>query len=1000
MAFIVLLLASLSTLVKVENQTSTAFLQQLRAREAARFALMVAIAETQKHAGPDQRITARAEVLSETDEAIKEDSRFWTGVWDTTKPEADPVWLVSGESPSPVKVEESHVFIRQYDDAENRYDRPSTMAPLQQIGEDIQVAWWVSDNGVQAPVRIIEGINGKPLDYLGYNEPTIRNAQLAHDSAFDFHELFDLTNLSNKKSEQLQKTIHSTQLKFFADDLSLEERNRAISQLSHAVVLNNAFVLSNPLEGGLKKDLSYLKTINLESTDPQQNPATLYSDPDYKHSTLFQSLAELMQFQANPSVVKTDDVIGMQLDANQEILDPNALPETLFNLAPVVTEFQLLCGVVGDNNNLGFVGLVHKLYIELWNPYTIPFRIGDKSMPEELGYSDLTFEISNLPDYVISKFTFEGSPKSGSIPLLKYQWSEYADPKTLRPGMVFQQAFPRDSEELELEQNTPGYSGYISSKYQGVRVQQLGAPSSGPISLEYTNDFSFPPDRQGPLLSVKGWKNGISKEIFRAELSNYPDFSITHEESNPNRFLRTWTSKGETEGIGYNSLETGQWSFGFHFKLLDEQRAFGDVKDLSNWLQLRDIRHPILKADISRNISTAWDPPMLPYEFKEKPENMQPSLSFSANDFFHYNQDNRRGRRDRIARFFDFPTGEITEPSILRSIQYLEDDVRPNGVGNPWGGHLNKFYDRYFFSTLPPSPEEENEIPRLANSRIFAYKEMPELTGIGSAENLLIRNGFNFNSTSPLAWEKVLWGQNYAEDQLLLRVEQANYSGGKPKWKNIAEKLKHVFVNHPQTSAYNLIEKDRDTESRYGLVTQDAIQKDPAKNSYLGEFSTRSPNWQNKLQHPAFYQPLRELESSDIRKLSEEIVTQLKQFSKREKRPVFSMAEFLNKGILQKAIDAVPGINDRENGRDGVPRHSPASITQATLMNMLGSSGFVRSDTFEIHAYARVINPVTGALESEVTCSAHLQRVPKAHEDTSFGRKFKIVNFQWNSINE
>ena len=105
MAFLLLLIISMTLLVQVETTVSQTGKAQLQARESARLALMIAIGELQKHAGPDQRVTARAEILG--DGNFDPAARFWTGIWDTTDPTAEPKWLVSGESLDPAALPQS-----------------------------------------------------------------------------------------------------------------------------------------------------------------------------------------------------------------------------------------------------------------------------------------------------------------------------------------------------------------------------------------------------------------------------------------------------------------------------------------------------------------------------------------------------------------------------------------------------------------------------------------------------------------------------------------------------------------------------------------------------------------------------------------------------------------------------------------------------------------------------------------------------------------------------
>lgn len=63
MAFIVLLLLSLTTLVRVEARSAAQSLDQLAARQNALLGLQIALGELQKHAGPDQRVSAPASTV-------------------------------------------------------------------------------------------------------------------------------------------------------------------------------------------------------------------------------------------------------------------------------------------------------------------------------------------------------------------------------------------------------------------------------------------------------------------------------------------------------------------------------------------------------------------------------------------------------------------------------------------------------------------------------------------------------------------------------------------------------------------------------------------------------------------------------------------------------------------------------------------------------------------------------------------------------------------------
>ncbi len=62
LAFLVLLLVSLASLTRVETQVAANTQQQAQARQNALMALNIALGQLQKHTGPDQRVTARADL--------------------------------------------------------------------------------------------------------------------------------------------------------------------------------------------------------------------------------------------------------------------------------------------------------------------------------------------------------------------------------------------------------------------------------------------------------------------------------------------------------------------------------------------------------------------------------------------------------------------------------------------------------------------------------------------------------------------------------------------------------------------------------------------------------------------------------------------------------------------------------------------------------------------------------------------------------------------------
>ena len=118
MSFVLLLVLSLSTLLQVENSTASTSGAQLEARMNAQLGAMIALGDLQRYTGPDQRVTARSDILLAPGERGPAGQERWTGVWSAK--DIDPLekgyqfdsldvaeglgdhkarWLVSGENP-------------------------------------------------------------------------------------------------------------------------------------------------------------------------------------------------------------------------------------------------------------------------------------------------------------------------------------------------------------------------------------------------------------------------------------------------------------------------------------------------------------------------------------------------------------------------------------------------------------------------------------------------------------------------------------------------------------------------------------------------------------------------------------------------------------------------------------------------------------------------------------------------------------------------------------
>lgn len=198
----------------------------------------------------------------------------------------------------------------------------------------------------------------------------------------------------------------------------------------------------------------------------------------------------------------------------------------------------------------------------------------------------------------------------------------------------------------------------------------------------------------------------------------------------------------------------------------------------------------------------------------------------------------------------------------------------------------------------------------------------------------------------------------------------------------------------------------------------------------------------------------RELTDVQLTALAEAMVEQVK-----IRGPFLSLGEFINRrladdetgyrGALQAAIDSLDyqsGDNNQLSAEatsinydvgqtfgvthitgDGNPTGLPPAlfiqeaarmhqytgvsgwVTQGDIIQALGPSLTVRSDTFRIRAYGESVDPLSGEVRSTAWCEAIVQRVPTPvtpggtdpgqsayyEPNDAFGRQFKIVSFHW-----
>jgi hypothetical protein len=302
LAFLVLLLVSLASLTRVETQVASNSAQLTKARANALFALNLAVGQLQKYAGPDQRVTARADINS-----VNTGNPVWTGVWDATPPvpatpthaaapasNAPMAWLVSGNeasgtTPTPVtaavadpaagnddvwlvrKVLGQDLAAQLPDypqDGRVKLAKIAIKVPPSQVpgaaatGADVQVgsyAWWVGDEGIKAKVNLAD-----PYRSAAVSDPEALWRRSA--APRPGMELLDATKASELETSFTATTdafetkraglLSYQQIPMLSTNLSAPTGIAQTGRYFNDLTTYGYGVLADTMRGGLRRDLT------------------------------------------------------------------------------------------------------------------------------------------------------------------------------------------------------------------------------------------------------------------------------------------------------------------------------------------------------------------------------------------------------------------------------------------------------------------------------------------------------------------------------------------------------------------------------------------------------------------------------------------------------------------------------------------------------------------------------------------------------------------------
>ena len=271
-ALVVLLLLSLATLTRIETATATNARRAADARQNALLALHVAIGNLQRFAGPDQRITARADLRP-----APVGNPYWTGVWDATAASRSPLtWLVSGNETNPLALtpdlppvadpalDNESVWLLRAPAGAAAQRIKLKRQPLGAAGlpgfDGVPVgghyAWWVGDEGVKAKFNLTNpyagAAAGAPENLLEFMSAQQSGLELLTDNFAAYAFAKGNAAAGAALRGRLGRILAPEQIVYADSSFSLA----AVRDRFHDLTTFSLGVLANVPAGGLKKDLT------------------------------------------------------------------------------------------------------------------------------------------------------------------------------------------------------------------------------------------------------------------------------------------------------------------------------------------------------------------------------------------------------------------------------------------------------------------------------------------------------------------------------------------------------------------------------------------------------------------------------------------------------------------------------------------------------------------------------------------------------------------------
>jgi hypothetical protein len=1040
MAFVLLLILSISTLVSVETANAQNTIEKLRAEQNALLALSIAVGELQSKHGSDQSASGTAGLLDKDPstaviDRIPDSHRFWTGVWvrdPATGDLLDPSWLVSGEvtDVTTALAKDDYVtLIEGFADnltVDDLSGSGEVKAPIVAIDGSGEYAYAALDEGVKARINL--AVSPKSTTALERLEDRRERYWIDQDGIRNGTTPW--LDLDPSDQANLLKISEPSQITFIdpSGDATLPQK------LTHEYTLDSASVLADPRTGKMQIDLSkYLDPSKNLSSEPD---LFLASQHPFGTSTGFEPTSwERIQDFASLHTQLTGTGITRQIAVRPASSNEYSIQPTLVGtFVEIGTRIDSIDTSTGNASMQLCVGTV----IWLMNPYDVSLAAADYRIeidPEsaQFGSNPPGFKIQDKNEAYVYSGDFEQAFGTKKI-VLNLKGIDFY------PGEVrIFSAVGTGSDPLADDTTSGNNFNLIAAGLNPFGV--FKSPFTGMISLPYDETID-------PVSGQKTYTADLKPRFFNAFMEikvfinpdstglGAPDYhtsKIAFYDITSKNNIKT---NAFDPASGTTNLRWTPVLFqNFSLDTVGKEIVSGGVYDFSGSRFLADsnpfasqVSSPPAPSD-GITMNTRWSM----YRDSGVYNNMFGWLQ-SDGDYGYWGPSSGAQGLTHASLFSipRQPIGGVADLMKAQLINHAYEPTYPLGhtVASPYMGVIltnNKaegaywlndtLWNGYFASGLDPS--NTTNLPSENFIVLDEAFDFENATADETAARMLRQGGFNVHSTSISGWRALLG---------VLREQQVDY---------LEIGTSFSLGRAPGTLADTIL-------SAAGAISMDL----PLADGLILSEGDTDPN------EIRLWRGFRALSDEEIDALARAIVRLNKErfaeygsyrstgdFINRNLKAASTAtaSEFHHQGILETAIEEA-NISGRTNlnttqegpgddplmkkridlsknakpslypGQEAIDKKFkyaglPGHLDTKDVLSLIGDRLTHRSDTFTIRTYGAAINEITGKTSATAYCEAVVQRFPDPinndgdyvtnSTDDFFGRRYRILSVRW-----